>query len=117
MNRDYTEYSSLNRALIKALRKHRIAYHTNFMNKTIESNKNLKILRTKLEASRRTKIIQLKNVDGDIVTNKTEIIRVIEGFYEELYRSELPIPPDVEEHNRNIDTNVNSEEMPEITAE
>ncbi|KAL3280260.1 hypothetical protein HHI36_017755, partial [Cryptolaemus montrouzieri] len=58
---------------------------------------------------------QLKNVDGDIVTNKAEIIRVIEGFYEELNRSELPIPPDVEEHNRNEVTNVNSEQMPDIT--
>ncbi|KAL3267109.1 hypothetical protein HHI36_011249, partial [Cryptolaemus montrouzieri] len=57
------------------------------------------------------------NVDGDIVTNKAEIIRVIEGFYEELFRSELPIPPDVKEHNRNKVTNVNSEEMPDITVE
>ncbi|KAL3268802.1 hypothetical protein HHI36_007898, partial [Cryptolaemus montrouzieri] len=57
------------------------------------------------------------DVDRDIVTNKAEIIRVIEGFYEELYKPELPIPPDVKEHNRIKVTNVNSEEMPDITAE
>ncbi|KAL3271034.1 hypothetical protein HHI36_021534 [Cryptolaemus montrouzieri] len=84
---------------------------------TKRSNKNLNILRTKLEASGRTKIIQLKNVDRDTFTNKAEIIRVIGGFYEELSRSELPIPPDVKEQNRNKVTNVNSEEMPDITAE
>ncbi|KAL3275173.1 hypothetical protein HHI36_019943 [Cryptolaemus montrouzieri] len=56
-----------------------------------------------------TKIVKLKNMDGDIVTNKAEIIRVFEGFYEEFSRSELPVPPDVKEHNRNKVTNVNSE--------
>jgi hypothetical protein len=83
---------------------------------TIEENLSMKVLRSK-QAKGKREIHKLKNQRGEIVHNKEEIVKVVQTFYEDLYKSIASIPVEAEaEHHRRI-LNVGSEEIPCVTKE
>lgn len=111
INRD--QLKILNRNISRAARKDIRDYNTRWITKVIEENKSMKVLRNKL-ALGRTEIIKLENADGQIVTNKQEILETVKDFYANLYckNEQLRYTEDIPRV-----LNQGSEEMPDITEE
>lgn len=105
------EYKELNNIIKKEIRRDIRKYNTRIIEEVIENNKNMKIVKN-LNTTGRPRINQLKNAEGEVKTEKEEIIKIIENFYGELYESKTSRPQ--EEYSRVI-TNVGSETIPEIT--
>ena len=105
------EYRTLNREISKEIRKHRRQQNTEKIRKVIEKNQSLKILRNSTMG--RKEIQKIKDMHGNIVTHKQEILHSIKLFYQELYTSKQQgIRTDI----RKV-INQGSEEIPEITEE
>lgn len=112
-------YRDLNKNIKKEIRKDMRAYNTKMIQDTIEDNCNMKVLRSKL-ATGKTQIIKMKNQQGTIVSDKGEILKIIEDFYTNLYTSTAPEPEAESKISKNGHINilnVGSEDIPEITIE
>lgn len=106
---NYEELRQLNKEISKAIRKDTRKFNTEKINTVIENNKSLKVLRRNSKVGRHN-ICKLENKAGQVTTNKDEIVKIVEDFYEELYRKpdeeEVPIPRIL---------NRGSEDVPDIT--
>lgn len=106
-----TEFRKLNKDIFKAIRKNMRNYNTEEVSKVIEENKSLKVLRKKLTVGSKN-IFKLANNEGQIRTNREEILQILEEFYSNLYKRESG-----ENNKLSISKVLNqgSEEIPEIS--
>ncbi|XP_030747118.1 uncharacterized protein LOC115875746 [Sitophilus oryzae] len=105
------EYRTLNREISKEIRKHRRQQDTEKIRNVIEKNQSLKVMRNSTMG--RKEIQKIKDMHGNIVTHKQEILHSTKLFYQELYTSKQQgIKTDI----RKV-INQGSEEIPEIIEE
>jgi len=110
--RDSLRYTQLNKNIRKAIRRDIRAHKAREIERAIENNMNLKVLRSKL-AKGRARINCMKNIEGEVVHEREDIVAVVSDFYEDLYRESAPRPLRLK--RRHEIKNVGSEEIPEIT--
>lgn len=105
------ELRRLNREISKAVRRDTRTYNTNEILKVIEQNKGMKSLRKPFSEGRKN-ICKLAKQNGQITTNKMEILKVVEDFYATLYSDKNAVSL-----NTNIERvqNQGSEDIPNIT--
>lgn len=108
--RDTPEYNTINTTVKRKIRTDMRAYKTKQILETIENNKNMRVLRSNRTRGKQ-KIMKIKDKQGNLVTNKKEIVKEIQKFYEKLYTTVIPNPIGP---SKNI-LNVGSEDMLEIT--
>lgn len=109
--RDSPNYNTINKKVKKKIRTDIRAYKTQQIIETIEANKNMRVLKSKLSNGKQD-IVKLKDLHGNILTNKTDIVAEVQRFYASLYTSSIPNPT----RTSKTITNVGSEELPEITT-
>lgn len=103
------EYRNINKEITKEMRKHKREKNAENIENIIEENRSLKVLRKK-NVMWKKDIHKIKNKNGDIMTNKRDIITTIETFYKQLYSTP----------NKELNTNIpkvlnqGSEDIPEI---
>ena len=105
------QYKALNKTIKKEIRKDTRAFKTNLIKECIEDNANMRVLKSKLAVGR-AKLVKMKNNQGIVVSDKKDVVEIIENFYRTLYTAS----PVYKEHSptKNI-LNVGSEDIPEIT--
>ncbi|XP_056633464.1 uncharacterized protein LOC130443041 [Diorhabda sublineata] len=111
---DTSEIRTLNKTISKEIRKDLRKYNTEKTRQVIEENKSMKVLRRRL-ADGKKKIVKLKDNNKKETNNRRELVKIVEEFYKELYRSrreELNIT-----ENKMKVVNQGSELVPEITIE
>jgi len=111
-NRDSLRYTQLNKNIRKAIRRDIRAHKAREIEREIENNMNLKVLRSKL-AKGRARINCMKNIEGEVVHEREDIVAVVSDFYKDLYKESAPRPLRLK--RRHEIKNVGSEEIPEIT--
>lgn len=109
---NYTTLKELNKNIHRSIRRDVREANTSEITRVIEENKSLKVLRRYMNSTGNKKMYRIKSREGDITTDKMEILEVVESFYRELYRrddenQDQPMPKI---------TNQGSEEMPEVTT-
>lgn len=107
------EYRKISREITKEIRKNKRQQNNEMIAEVIEENKSLKVLRRKMALGKK-EMTRIKDKNGNIVTNKKEILKVTEDFYRELYKQQqentspsFPIKV----------INQGSEDIPDITEE
>jgi len=116
-NVDYREVRELNKDISKNIRKDIRNYNNEQIEKTIDQNKSLKVLRKKLTNGKK-EILKLKNRQGRETTNREELLQVVEEFYTELYRNRHKLELETKETRKETGIiNQGSEELPEITID
>ena len=103
-----------NREISKAVRKDIRNYKKQKILQTIEQTKNMKVLRRKLKGGKR-EIIKLRNKEGQLTSNREEIIHITETFYETLYKSQQ-IPNSIDKTPPKV-VNQGSEDIPDISKD
>ncbi|XP_050465081.1 uncharacterized protein LOC126858648 [Cataglyphis hispanica] len=101
----------LNKNISKAVRKDIRKYNTDEIIRVIEKNKGIKILNKNLYDTKRS-VCRLMDQQGNVTSNKEEILKVVEHFYKTLYRER-----NLEEEHARIPhiQNQGSEDIPEVT--
>ncbi|KAG1696481.1 Proprotein convertase subtilisin/kexin type 7 [Nymphon striatum] len=89
---DLLEKRDLNKTIHKRQRTETRAYNQRIVETTIKEGKGYKTAKKRLAIGNR-QIASLKNADGEIVTDREEILRIGERFYQTLYTSSLNIHP------------------------
>ncbi|KAG1686318.1 Beta-hexosaminidase subunit alpha [Nymphon striatum] len=89
---DLVEKRDLNKTIHKRQRTETRAYNQRIVETTIKEGKGYKTAKKRLAIGNR-QIASLKNADGVIVTDREEILRIGERFYQTLYTSSLNIHP------------------------
>ncbi|XP_045460954.1 uncharacterized protein LOC123671253 [Harmonia axyridis] len=115
------ELRQINREVSKAIRRDIRAYNQDKIEKTIESNKSMKVLRRGLEAGKK-QMTKAKDKNGHITTNREDILRIVEDFYHLLYKSQNEVNSDSRTELELLTSkegivNQGSEEMPDITLD
>lgn len=111
ISKDTVNYREQNKIIHKAIRKDIRDHNTKQIMELIEDNMQMKVLRRKRKNGH-DQIHRIKNNQGNVVTNKGEIIKSIEEFYSKLYASNQAEPINIS--TRPTILNVNSEEIPQI---
>ncbi|KAI5644625.1 c-type lysozyme/alpha-lactalbumin family domain-containing protein [Phthorimaea operculella] len=88
---DQRELNNINKAIKKAIREDIRAYNTRTIAKTIEDNRGPKVFQKKLNKNK-MEINKLTDSAGNIVTDRDQIIKIVEEFYGSLYASKTPEP-------------------------
>ena len=84
INKHSDDYRKLNKKISKEIRKDIRTNNTNKITQLIERNQGLKVF--KKEASiGRALIHKLQNAEGQITSNRADILRVTENLYQQLY--------------------------------
>ena len=115
------ELKEANKKVAKAIRRDIRAFNTNYIQHTIEENKSMKVMRRKLGIGKKH-IFKLKTKQGAITTNREEILKIVEDFYQMLYTSQhndtlnSGTEPDIVTAKKGI-VNQGSEELPCITID
>jgi len=99
----------LNKDISHSIRKDIRKYNTDWTTRIIEENKSMKELRRQLNPGK-SDICKLENMIGETVTNKKQLLKVVEEFYSRLYRM-------AQEDDRPVVLNQGSEDMRDITKE
>lgn len=108
---NYAQLRELNRRVSKAVRKDVRRFNSANINRIIQENKGLKVLKKKLSQGKKN-ICKLKDKQGNVKTNREEILKIVETFYAELYKKQTEGTPD----DKIIKVlNQGSEDIPEIT--
>ncbi|KAK4876850.1 hypothetical protein RN001_009356 [Aquatica leii] len=107
-----------NKMLRKGLKEYKIWSQINrkFRTSLIEKNKGMKSLKQEIG---RKQIYALRNKHGIVIHDRDEILKIVEEFYTELYKSQMKYHQEnkkEKEEERKIE-NVGSEEQPDITIE
>ncbi|KAG1701360.1 Zinc finger protein 423 [Nymphon striatum] len=89
---DLLEKRDLNKTIHKRQRTETRAYNQRIVETTIKEGKGYTTAKKRLAIGNR-QIASLKNADGEIVTDREEILRIGERFYQTLYTSSLNIHP------------------------
>lgn len=113
MDRNADKYEALNKTIRKKIRKDIRNHNTQLVHRTITDNANMRVLRSKM-AREKVQISKMENEQGKMVTNKSDIVAVIEGFYRRLYSTSIPKPDHMMNERRQSILNMGSEEIPEI---
>ncbi len=66
-------------------------FNTDRVRKELENIRSVKKVRRSLSIGK-NQIIQLKEEDGTIISNRERIIKRAEEFYQDLYDSKTPVP-------------------------
>lgn len=106
------EHKSLNKKIKIVIRKDMRAHNTKIIQDTIDNNKNLKTLRSKL-SNGNSRLNGLSNKKGVAVSSPREISQVIEELYNELYVSTVPNVNGAL-YNSKLIQHMGSEDLPEI---
>lgn len=113
-NTDFARYTQLNKEIRKAIRKDVRANKAREIERAIEDNMNLKALRSKL-ARGRARINCMKNIDGEVVHERKDVVTIVHDFYKDLYKELIPRPICL--NRRQKVRNMGSEEIPKITRD
>lgn len=116
LKKDSIEYRESSKAISKRIRKDIRTYNTNKIRELIENNKNMKVLRKELSKGR-NRISKIKNSNGTLLTNKEDIKKTIQLFYENLYKSRNTNRDEFNIVQRHRVLNANSEDIPKISTE
>ncbi|KAJ6637420.1 hypothetical protein Bhyg_10150 [Pseudolycoriella hygida] len=114
--RDTDEYRQINKTINKEMKADLRRFNVLLATNTIETNKNMKVLRKKMRDSK-TQIFKLKDKDGVMQTDRQKILNVVKEFYEQLYKSVKQKPSGNSNCHGPVIMNVGSEDIPEITVE
>lgn len=114
--RDSSEYREMTKVINKQMKKDLRKYNVKVATNAIESNCNMKVLRTTL-ANAKKRIFKLKDENGTVHTDQEKILEITRKFYEDLFTSVREKPPSEMTHPKPAIMNVGSEELPEITVE
>ncbi|KAH1019493.1 hypothetical protein HUJ04_009303 [Dendroctonus ponderosae] len=90
--------------------------NTQLIRETIEHNKRLKVLRRNVSKGK-FEINRIKNSQGQVSSNREEILRIVEEFYKQLYKSQHKHEPDQLSITEIKGMNQASEDLPDITKE
>lgn len=112
--RNTVEYAEVNKTARKMAKSDILKYKTQLAQNILEQHKGMKIFRR--QTGDRKEIVKLTNKNGDLVTDKSQILKVVEEFYEDLYKSKAENDTEDKERKRVV-INVNSEEIPSISRE
>ena len=118
-SKEHHQLREINKKISKSIRKDNRKHKTEQIQQTIEENKSLKVLRRRLTNGKK-EIIKLKNKDRTVTTNREELLRIVEEFYTELYRSRQNHKEKQTEKldkSEKIVINQGSEEMPSISTD
>lgn len=101
----------LDKNISKAIRKDIRKYNTDEIIRVIEKNKDIKILNKNLYGAKKN-ICKLADQQGNVTSNREEILKVVEHFYKTLYGQQ-----NLEEEHARIPRiqNQGSEDIPEVT--
>ncbi|XP_044756612.1 uncharacterized protein LOC123315083 [Coccinella septempunctata] len=111
--RNTVEFTELNKTIRKQIKAELKKLQEERIQTIIENNRNLKNMKSRVGIK---KIILLKN-QGTEIRNKNELVKITEEYYEKLYSSRNPPSIATTENLKRVITNVNSEEMPDITVD
>ncbi|XP_072398274.1 uncharacterized protein [Diabrotica undecimpunctata] len=89
-SKESPEYKAINNKVKKSIKSELRAYQTKQILQTIENNKN-RVLKSNLTKGK-SKITKITNQQGNTVMKKTQIIKEIQTFYENLYTSTIQNP-------------------------
>ncbi|XP_044759008.1 craniofacial development protein 2-like [Coccinella septempunctata] len=111
------EIKAMNKQISKAIIKDIRRYKKEKIEETIENNKSMKVLRRKLRNGK-GEMNKLRNKQGNITTNRNEILKTVEEFYQILYESRQEVDEEYEADfltSKKGVVNQGSEEIPDIT--
>uniref|UniRef100_A0A6P7GXA6 Uncharacterized protein LOC114347914 n=1 Tax=Diabrotica virgifera virgifera TaxID=50390 RepID=A0A6P7GXA6_DIAVI len=111
---DEEELRKINKEVSKAIRKDLRKFKNEKVQRTIEENKSLQVLRRRLNNGK-CEIHKLKNKEGVPTSNREELLHIVEDFYQELYTSQREDQKNLEAAASCKMINQGSELMPEIT--
>lgn len=109
---NYAQLRELNKQISKAVRRDVRRFNSDNINKTIQENKGLKVLKKKLSQGKKD-IYKLRDKQGIVRTNREEILKIVESFYAELYKKQAE-GTSGDKITRVL--NQGSEDIPEITV-
>ncbi|XP_044766144.1 craniofacial development protein 2-like [Coccinella septempunctata] len=115
------ELKEANKKVAKAIRRDIRAFNTGHIQQTTEDNKSMRVMRRKLGIGKKH-IIKLKTKQGITTTNREEILKTVEDFYQTLYTSQnedtlnSSTKPDIVTVKKGV-VNQGSEELPCITID
>lgn len=110
------EYVEINK-LVRRRAKEDIRMHTQqIIENVIEENKGPKIWKNKLRMGHK-EIIALKNEEGRVITDRDELLKTAEKYYEKLYETKVENQTIVTNETNKKLVNVNSEELPNINED
>lgn len=109
------ELREINKNISKSIRQDIRKFKMGKIEKTIENNRSMRVLRRKLNNGKQ-EINRLKNNKGDISSNREELLRIVEDFYTELYKSRNEKRDQGKAIKKKIQ-NQGSEEVPDITED
>lgn len=115
------QLKEINRLISKAIRRDIRSYNQRQIQLTIENNKSMKVLRRNLQSGKK-EMIKVKDQQGQVTTNREEILRIVEDFYRILLKSQKEasdisgMEPEMATSMKKI-VNQGSEVLPEITIE
>lgn len=113
--RGTVEYVEINK-LVRRRAKEDIRMHTQqIIENVIEENKGTKIWKNKLRTGHK-EIITLKNEEGREITDRNELLKIAEKYYEKLYETKVDNTVITNEINKKL-VNVHSEELPDINED
>ena len=110
---DVKVLNEMSKNIKKKIRKDIRTYNTNCINDTIERNRGPKIFQKQI-SWKKNEIYKLKSVNGQILTNKKEIISTIKSFYQQLYNNQI-MEEQLNGDKRAILTRHITEDLPLIT--
>lgn len=115
------DLGKMNKEISRAIRRDIRTFNQKQIEQTIEDNKSMKVLRRNMENGRK-EITKIKDEEGNITSNRKEILRTVENFYNALYRSreennlDLKAEPELITCEKGI-INQGSETLPDITTD
>lgn len=97
-NRNKIEYAEICKTISKKMKTDLRDYNTKCVKEALEKNKSIKKANKKLIIGKQ-QIIQLKEENGDIITDRSRILERIHEFYQDLYSSKENITEDLTQKN------------------
>ncbi|KAJ8935782.1 hypothetical protein NQ318_018409 [Aromia moschata] len=99
---DILKLEDLFTSLVKrAIRRDLRAYNKRMIQEAIEDNMNMRVIRSKTTRGKLL-IYKMRNEQGVVVSEKGEIVTIIENFYRRLYSQSVPEPDHFQEHRDRV---------------
>lgn len=114
MSRESPDYREINRQAKKAIRRDVRAYNTRIIEREIEDNLNMRVLRSK-QSRGKNRISCMRDTQGNTRYEKEKIMEIIKKFYEDLYAEKVHKLRTA--HNRQEVRNIRSEEISDVTRD
>ena len=110
---DMQKYRELNRQISREMRRDLRLFNTSRIEEAIKRNQGSKVFARDLAAGQ-SPLIKLKTEDGTVVSSKGEILREVEKFYGQLYKSLQPAPCLAKDPRAKL-TRHHTEDIPDVS--